>query len=342
MNLLVLVMLNAFAKVTRAGQLESSHAGTLVVATAAGDILGVAGPHAHTVFPRSAIKIIQALPLIETGAADRYAMTDGEIAIACASHSGSPRHVAIVSRLLERAGLAAGHLACGPQLPLGIDDQRALLRSGMDATALHNNCSGKHAAMLLTARHLGEPVDHYEFAQHPVQQRIRQTIEEVVGISLEGSIPGIDGCSVPNWRLPLDRLATAFARLVCGTGLGEARHQAVDRLLAACWAEPELIAGRGRFDTEILTRFPRDVFIKAGAEGVYCGGIRSRGIGFAVKIEDGAKRAAETAVRAILARFVPEAGDLGQPVVLHNAAGIAVGDIRPGPSLKTVLDGISS
>ena len=196
--------------------------------------------------------------------------------------------------------------------------------------------------MLLTARHLGEPVDHYEFAQHPVQQRIRQTFEEVVGISLEGSIPGIDGCSVPNWRLPLDRLATAFARLVCGEGLGEARHQAVDRVLSACWAEPELVAGRGRFDTEILTRFPSDVFIKAGAEGVYCGGIRSRGIGFAVKIEDGAKRAAVTAVRAILAHFVPEAGDLRQPVVLHNAAGIAVGDVRPGASLKTVLHGISS
>ena len=196
--------------------------------------------------------------------------------------------------------------------------------------------------MLLTARHLGEPVDHYEFAQHPVQQRIRQTFEEVVGISLEGLIPGIDGCSVPNWRLPLDRLATAFARLVCGEGLGEARHQAVDRVLSACWAEPELVAGRGRFDTEILTRFPSDVFIKAGAEGVYCGGIRSRGIVFAVKIEDGAKRAAETAVRAILAHFFPEAGDLRQPVVLHNAAGIAVGDVRPGPSLKTVLHGISS
>ena len=123
-NLLVPDMLNAFVKVTRAGQLESSHAGTLVIATASGDILGVAGPNGHTVFPRSAIKIIQGLPLIETGAADRYEMTDSELAIACASHSGSPRHVAIVSRLLERAGLAADHLACGPQLPLGIDDQR--------------------------------------------------------------------------------------------------------------------------------------------------------------------------------------------------------------------------
>jgi L-asparaginase II len=293
------------------------------------------------VFPRSSIKLIQALPLIETGAADRYTMGDAELALACASHVGSPRHIAIVSQLLERAGLAAGKLACGPQFPLDIDDQRALLKSGLQATALHNNCSGKHAAMLLTARHLGEPIEHYQLAQHPVQERIRQTIEEVVGARLDDAIPGIDGCSVPTWRLPLDRLAIAFARLICGEGLGASRRRAVDRLLSACWAQSELMAGRGRFDTEILARFPQDVFIKAGAEGVYCGAIRSRRIGFAVKIADGAKRAAEAVVGAILAHFLPEADDLGQPVILHNAAGIAVGDVRPGRAVQTVLDGIT-
>jgi L-asparaginase II len=334
-------MLNRFAEVTRGGQLESCHAGALVIATAAGDILGVAGANGKEVFPRSSIKLIQALPLIETGAADRYAMGDAELALACASHVGSPRHIAIVSQLLERAGLAAGKLACGPQFPLDIDDQRALLKSGLQATALHNNCSGKHAAMLLTARHLGEPIEHYELAQHPVQERIRQTIEEVVGARLDDAIPGIDGCSVPTWRLPLDRLAIAFARLLCGEGLADPRLRAVDRLLSACWAQPELMAGRGRFDTEILTRFPQDVFIKAGAEGVYCGAIRSRRIGFAVKIADGAKRAAEAVVGAILAHFLPEADDLGQPVILHNAAGIAVGDVRPGRAVQTVLDGIT-
>ena len=207
-------------------------------------------------FPRSSIKLIRALPLIGTGAADRYAMGDGERALACASHIGSPRLVAIVSQRLERAGLAASKLACGPQFALDIDDQRALLKSGLQATALNNNCSGKHAAMLLTARHLGESIEHYELAQHPVQDRIRQTIEDVVGVRLDDAIRGIDGCSVPTWRLPLDRLAIAFARLICGEGLGASRRRAVDRLLSACWAQSELMAGRGRFDTQILTRFP--------------------------------------------------------------------------------------
>ena len=205
-------MLNRFADVTRGGQLESCHAGALVIATAAGDILGVAGANGKEVFPRSSIKLIQALPLIETGAADRYTMGDAELALACASHVGSPRHIAIVSQLLERAGLAAGKLACGPQFPLDIDDQRALLKSGLQATALHNNCSGKHAAMLLTARHLGEPIEHYELAQHPVQERIRQTIEEVVGARLDDAIPGIDGCSVPTWRLASSPISRPSSR----------------------------------------------------------------------------------------------------------------------------------
>lgn len=331
---------HTLAHVTRAGQLESTHTGNAVIASAAGDLIAVVGDPTATIFPRSAIKVLQALPLIETGTADHYGLSAEELALACASHSGEPVHVATATRFLARAGLANRHLRCGAHLPLGAGAQRDFLCSDEKPVALHNNCSGKHAAMLCTACHMGEPLDSYELAHHPVQQRIRRTIEEVLGIDLEHAIPGIDGCSAPNWPLPLDRLAVAFARLVTGEGLSAPRRRAVDRLLQACWANPALMAGPGRLDTNVLTRFPDDVFIKGGAEGVFCGAIRSHRIGFAIKVDDGAKRAAEIAVGAILARFLDAARDLGEPVVLHNAAGIAVGDIRPGKALETVLEGI--
>lgn len=333
-------MAQTLAVVTRAEQLESSHVGTLVVAKATGEMLGVVGDPTDPVFPRSAIKLIQALPLVETGAADHFQLGNDELALACASHSAAPIHVATATRFLARAGFGPECLVCGAHLPIGTDEQRAFLRNGESPSPLHNNCSGKHAGMLLTAAHLHEPIEHYELAHHPVQQRIRQTIEDTLEIDLTGAIPGVDGCSVPNWAVPLDRLAIAFARLVTGESLPPARCRAAQRLLEACWSEPVLMAGQDRLDTRVLTRFSGDVFIKTGAEGVYCGAIRSRGIGFALKVTDGAKRAAEMAVGAILSRFLEDAADLGQPEILHNAAGIAVGDIRPGGPLKSVLDGI--
>ena len=331
---------HTLAVVTRADQLESSHTGRMAIASASGDVLGIVGDPCEPTFPRSAIKLIQALPLVETGAAQHFDLGDAELALACASHSAAPVHVATATRLLARADLGPQCLACGAQLPIGTGEQRAFLRTGEAPTALHNNCSGKHAGMLVTARHMQEDIEHYQLAHHPVQQRVRQTIEEVVAIDLNGVIPGIDGCSLPNWALPLDRLAIAFARLITGEGLTPSRHRAVQRLLEACWREPVMMGGKDRFDTEVLTRFPGEVFIKTGAEGVYCGAIRSLGIGFAVKVTDGAKRAAEMAVGTILSRFLDEAADLGQAMVLHNAAGIAVGDIRPGNALTSVLEGI--
>jgi L-asparaginase II len=328
---------DTLAELTRADQRESIHAGSAVIATADGDILALVGDLAEPVFPRSAIKIIQALPLVETGAADHYDLSDAELALACASHSGAPVHVATAARMLAHARLDASALTCGSQLPLGTAEQHDLLRAGSTSTPLHHNCSGKHAAMLLTACRLAEPIEHYELAHHSVQQPIRTTLEEVVGVDLKGTIPAIDGCSVPNWPLPLDRLAIAYARIVAGQGLSPGRNAAFERLLAACWSEPIAMAGRGRCDTRILGRFAGDVFIKSGAEGVCCGGIRSKRIGFAVKVADGAKRAAETAVGAILARFLDEASDLGEAVSLYNTAGIAVGDVRPGAALMSVL-----
>ncbi len=330
------------AEVTRALQLESRHVGSVVLARADGTLVGVVGDRNRIVFPRSSIKIIQALPLIESGAADRYEMTSAELACACASHSGTPFHVATIAALLARIGIPQKALACGTHLPLGEIAKRHMLASKEAACALHNNCSGKHAGMLAVAHHEGEPLTEYEIADHPVQMRIRQTLAEVTGADLSHAVPGVDGCSVPNWPLPLMNLAVGFARIVTGKDLPPARAAAFERLLAACWAEPVAMAGEGRFDTEMLSRFAGEVFVKGGAEGVYCGGIRSKGIGFALKADDGAGRGAEAAAAAIIAHLVDGAEDLAGPKVLLNARGIAVGDIRAGDSLLSVLNAIQA
>jgi len=331
---------NSLVDVTRAQQVESWHDGSLVIARADGSLLGVVGQQSRVIFPRSAVKIIQALPLIESGAADRYGFSDDELALACASHVGTAGHAAIVNGVLERLGLGCEALACGAHAPLSEAARDDLARADQLPNRLHNNCSGKHAGMLAVALALGEPVDDYEFAHHAVQRRVKAAVEDVAECDLSGVLPGIDGCSLPNWPVPLDRLAIAFARIVCGDGFTAQRNAAFRRLVGACWAEPELMSGAGRFDAEILKRFAGDVFIKPGAEGVCCGGIRSAGIGFALKVDDGAQRAAEMAARAVIARFVVGAEDLGEPAIIENAAGIAVGEIEPGHALTSVLERI--
>lgn len=324
--------------VTRADQLESWHVGSLILANADGASIAALGDAQMHVFPRSAVKILQAVPLVETGAADHFAFTPGELALACASHSGTPFHVDHVAALLERIGPGTQALRCGGHPPLDTAARRDLIRAGTAPASVHNNCSGKHAGMIATARCAGDPVEGYQCADHAVQLRIRAVMAEVTETDLSDARPGLDGCSVPNWPVPLDRLAIAFARIVSGTGLPEARGATFERLLAACWRHPEAMSGPGRFDAGMLQRFAGEVFVKSGAEGVYCGGVRSRGIGFALKIHDGAQRAAEVVVRAIVARLVGGARDLGEPIVLRNAAGTIVGDLRASGKLTAMLD----
>lgn len=328
---------NTLAEVTRAGQLESFHTGSLVIAKPDGTIVAMVGDGSRVIFPRSAVKIIQALPLVESGAADHFAMSQEELAFATASHSGAPYHTALANGILKRLRLSDAALACGAHLPLGEAYRDALLRAGDTPQRVHNNCSGKHAGMLTTATFLGAPQTGYELVAHEVQRRVRKAMAEVTETDLSAAVPGIDGCSLPNWPVPVDRLAVAFARIVNGADGAPARQAAFDRLLEACWAAPEAMAGKGRFDTEVLARFGGDVFVKTGAEGVHCGGIRSAGIGFAVKIDDGAKRGAEMTVGAVIAHFLGAGKDLGEARIIENAAGLAVGDIRPGSGLRTVL-----
>jgi L-asparaginase II len=323
-------------ELTRGALVESVHRGAIAVARADGKVVAAIGDAMRPVFPRSAIKPLQALPFLETGAVDRFGFGDREIALGCASHTGTAQHVAGVAALLGRAGLSVGALACGTHEPTDAATARAMIRSGAQPTALNHNCSGKHAAMLATAVHGCESLEGYWRPEHPVQQRIRGALEDLSGSELGADVCGIDGCSVPNWAVPLAGLARAFARLATGEGLTPERSEACRRIARACWAHPVLVAGPGALVTQVLERFPGKVLVKSGAEGVYCGALAEHGLGFALKIDDGAKRAAEAALMHLIARHYPAAEALGPSPRLTNWRGAETGKMRPSSVLAAV------
>src|SRR5256714_2793661 len=229
-------------EVMRGALTESRHRGAVAVVDADGATVLALGDVAQPVYPRSAVKPLQALPLIESGAADRYGFGDEELALACASHGGEPAHVEVASRMLARAGLDAAALECGAHWPLYQPASQALARSGAAPSALHNNCSGKHAGFLCVACAAG--VDHHGYvaADHFVQREVRAALESLTGAGLTADVCGIDGCSIPTWGLPLTQLAHAFAKFGTGNGLAPGRARAAARLRAACAAQPYYVA----------------------------------------------------------------------------------------------------
>ncbi len=296
------------------------------------------GDIAAPVFPRSAVKALQALPLITTGAADRFGLDDAALALACASHVGSSEHVRVAAGVLARAGLPPSALACGAHTPVHAATAHALRVAGEKPCDLHNNCSGKHAGMLATAVHLGEPVDGYWRPDHPVQKRVREAIEALAGVTLGDDVAGIDGCSVPNWAMPLRAMAGAFARFCGGETLPGPYAAAAARLMRACWNEPVMVGGEGRLDTRVMQALPGWVFLKTGAEGVYCAGMPGLGLGVAVKVDDGASRASEAVVMAVIARLVPEAARLEARSELRNWRGLETGRLDLAPELASALE----
>jgi len=253
-------------EVTRGALVESTHRGAGAVVDAQGRVAFAFGDVGSAVFPRSAVKAFQALPLVESGAADKLGLTDAEIALACASHGGEAEHVAGVETMLAKAGLDARALACGVHWPLNGKAARALARAGDSPTALHNNCSGKHAGFLCLCRASGWSVEGYVAADHPAQLAARAAIAELAGAPLGADVCAVDGCSIPTYALSLEKLALAFARFGAGEGLAPARAAATRRIRAAVAAHPVMIAGEGRFDTEAMTLFGERLFVKAGAE----------------------------------------------------------------------------
>jgi L-asparaginase II len=288
-------------EVTRGEMVESRH--RVRVALRGGETMD-AGDTQALIYPRSAIKPIQATVLMDSGAAAAFGVTDAELALASASHSGEEPHVATVRAWLARIGLSEADLECGVHAVSGIGKP----------TAAHNNCSGKHAGFLTVARHLGAPTKGYIQPDHPVQRLVMAKVAATAGAALEAAPRGIDGCGIPVFGIRLSELAQAMA----------AFGAADTRIAAAMAAHPLLVAGSGRFTTKVIEATQGAVLIKEGAEGVYAGVIPARGIGIAVKAEDGAGRAAAAAMAHVLRRLgVYDAKD----TLLHNHAGREVGRI---------------
>ena len=317
---------------TRGTRVESRHRVNAVAVDATGRIVAAWGEADRPILPRSAVKAIQALPIIETGAAEHFAVTSEELALASASHRAEPIHVDLVSAWLKRIGLGEGDLECGAQPPHNAETALALARSGGRPSSLHNNCSGKHTGMLAHAKHLGEPTTGYVRIDHPVQVRVRDTLESMTGIKL-GEY-GIDGCSIPSFVMPLQAAAVAMARFADPSRLAPARRAAVERICAAWAAHPRLICGTGTFNSDLIAGLDGRALVKTGAEGVYSGVIPGRGIGFVVKCEDGAARAAQMATAYILRELgVMDAADwerlaeFTQPT-FDNWRNIRTGELR--------------
>jgi L-asparaginase II len=321
-------------EVLRGALVESRHAGSVAVADADGATVLALGDVVSPVYPRSAVKAFQALPLIETGAADQFAFGDRELALACASHGGESDHVLGVERMLAQAGLSPSALQCGTHWPMHQPSAHALARIGAPS-ALHNNCSGKHAGFVCSACAMGVEHGGYLDAAHPVQREVKAALEALGGAPIPDRHRAVDGCSVPTWAMPLKDLASAFARFATGAGMAPARAAAATRLRAAVAAQPWYVAGTGRFCTEVMGHFGTRVFVKTGAEGVYCGALPELGLGIALKIDDGAGRAAEVATATVIARLLPLDSDdqafvapLCRPT-LRNWRGVEVGMLRP-------------
>ena len=327
-------------EVRRGTLVESVHRGAIAIADADGNALFTLGQIEAPTFPRSAVKLMQAIPLVESGAADAYGLDDGELAIACGSHNGEAKHLAAVRSILAKSGVEERCLACGAHLPMSDRAARELERAGRSPSPIHNNCSGKHAAMLATAKHLGLDLKGYERLDHPVQKAIRRVISETCGVELGPESIGIDGCSVPTFAVPLWALARGMARLGTGQDMPVARAVAVRQLMDACFAAPELVAGEGRLDTIVMRAFGPKVFVKGGAEGVHCAALPDLGWGIAVKIDDGAKRGADATLTEILASLIPGADKiLGERFAgeIGNWHGQRVGSIAASAELAGAI-----
>ena len=331
---------------------ESMHRGAIAVLDADGAVVAAVGDIERPIFPRSAVKVLQALPLVESGAADELGLDDEELAVACASHGGEPAHTAVVERMLGKAGLDPSALECGTQWPSHDRAARALAAAGREASAVTNNCSGKHSGFLCVACRMHGGADLRRFVSgyvrpdHPVMRAVTASLQAATGCDLSKAPRGTDGCSIPTYGIALSRLALGFARFGTGQGLAPGNVRAAARLRDAVAAVPFNVAGTGRFDTAVMQRLGRRVFCKVGAEGVYCAAIPDAGLGIAVKMDDGnTARAVEVVMAALILKFVP-LGDEDDAFVrglsdvsLVNWNGVRVGSLRAGGCFQR--DGIS-
>ena len=321
-------------EVTRGSMVESRHRAAYAVVDTEGKVVLRAGDPEALIYPRSAVKPLQALALVETGAAEAFDLSDQEIALACASHMGEPCHIETVTSWLDRIGCSHTDLECGPHWPYHDSSMLALLKSGQEPTAAYNNCSGKHTGFLTVARHQGHPTKGYIHYGHPVQQRVLGILESMTGCDLGQAPWGVDGCGIPTFAMPLGNVALAMARLAEPQDQPDARQAAAVRVRKAMANHPQMVSGSGGFCTEVMKVTGERAAIKTGAEGVYCATLPDLGLGIALKVDDGAKRASTVVMGALLVRLgildQADAERLNNTLLprIENRAGRHVGDLR--------------
>jgi L-asparaginase II len=292
------------ARLWRGRHVESQHRGAWVLVDGSGAVIDGVGEWNQPVFPRSATKSLQALPLLESGAAERFGFGDDEVALTLASHHAEEIHVRRVAAMLARMGLSPADLQCGPQAPVDGETRRAMIKRGETPTAVHNNCSGKHVGFLALALHMGVDPKRYLDPTSASQRTVRAVVDEMSGVRPGELDLAVDGCSAPTFHLPLARLATAIARVANPADLAPVRRRACERLTNAAAQFPELIgASKHSLCTDLVRASGGRLFPKLGTEAVYVVGIRGADRGLAVKIDDGAYRAMNALVIELLARL---------------------------------------
>ena len=284
-------------RIIRGPLVECVHRGHVAVWHHDSGLIAGWGNTGDSILPRSAMKMMQALPLVESGAADAAGLCDRRLALACASHKGAAIHTDMVTTWLSEIGRRESDLRCGPQVPDDMDASRALIRANAIPDQRHNNCSGKHTGFLTLARHLGAGPEYLEI-DHPVQRAIRATVAEVTDEPCDSY--AIDGCSAPNFALSLEGFARGLAAFAASDAVGGVRGAAMARLIGAMMTHPEYVSGEGYACTSLMRATGGRAAIKTGAEGVYAAIIPESRLGIALKIEDGATRASEAVIAALL------------------------------------------
>lgn len=290
----------AVVEVFRGDIVESRHRVHIAVAHAEQGLVSAAGNPAHVSLVRSAIKMFQALPLVEEGGVERFGLTEEEVALCMASHGGEPFHVAAARSILKKANLEEDSLACGPHAPMHPPSAEALRDAGVTPSRIHNNCSGKHSGLLAFTSQNGWDTRGYHELAHPTQQRILATLSQWMDVPSEDIEHAVDGCGLPTFALPLDAVAYGCARFAAAAGDAQ---PAPSCLFNAMTRHPQFVAGTGRLCTDLMQAAGGSLFAKVGAEGFYCAGIPSQRLGVAIKVEDGAVRAVEPALLATLRRL---------------------------------------
>jgi L-asparaginase II len=332
--------LESVVEVTRGAVVESRHRVHVAVVDADGALRAFSGEPEQVTFWRSAAKPIQALPIVDDGAFDRFGITPRELALCCGSHSGTAAHVRVAESLLEKIGVTAEAMACGPHAPFDDETRRELQEQGLEPVRLHNNCSGKHAGMMAIARARGWDPEGYHRVEHPVQARLLTEVARWSQVPPEAIGLGVDGCGVVCFALPLRHMALAYAGLAAAARRGEHGPATV---VEAMGAHPEMVAGEGRICTDLARVTEGRMFAKTGAEGVYCVGVPGAELGIALKVEDGSARAIAPAVAGVLRELdLISEDDFGalHSYVFHevaNTRGEVTGEVRPAIRLQAAM-----